>query len=324
MVPAGRLTLSRSFHILCRRADLPEPKALRKPIAAAKFPLAIDTGWTWRNVGGWVPMRWRDEEAGCEVEFETLASKDAAAAAKAGFPGLDTAIVVTSRGWRSMQSACAFAAIVVRVAGGCIDEGEDAVVDPAAALRWARKAIAGGDQAIARQAQEAAAKAAAGGDRPTLLRQALAQFVDAGAAQATIFGDALGLRLGDGKRISASAWRLLQGDGRVLDVSRYATLRGRQVALLHDPQRRKDVDALEKQLDSAGALDEKDLAAALQVLAGWNGDIAITATRWQPTDGVRVSLGNGHAFEFVDAFSGINIAAPPLRFVVRGGQVDLL
>ena len=318
--------MSHSFHVLCRQADLPEPQALRKAIAVAKFPLVIDGDWTWRDTGGWLPMQWNGEDAGCEVEVDSLEDEDAAAAANAGFPGLDTAIAITTRGWRSMQSACAFAAIVARATGGCIDEGDGDVVAAKSALPWARKAITGGDKALAKQAQADAAKAAAAaaGDTPTQLRRALAQFVDAGAVQVMLFGGILGVRLGDGKRISSSAWRLVQGDGVVLDVSRYATIRGQQVALLGDPTRRKEVDALEKQLGRAGGLDAKDLATAEKNLAGWTGDLAITAANWEPGDAVRLSLGNGHALEFVDAFSGITVAVPPLQFIVRGGKADLL
>jgi len=118
-------------------------------LAKAKVPLSFPEEWSWKDQSGWLPMLWRKEESGCEVELEKLSKKEAAAAREAGYLGFDSAIVLTMRGgWDSFQSGAAFGAAIAIATGGCLTEEEGKYISHDAALKWAKQSIAASDKGL--------------------------------------------------------------------------------------------------------------------------------------------------------------------------------
>ena len=111
--------------VLLKSDRLPDVKVFAESVRASEFPLEIDTDWDWASHTGWLPMQWNGKESGCEVDFEPLEEDDVGAAAAAGFDGLDSAVVLTTRGWDSLKVANAIAAWLAQHCNAVVSEDED-------------------------------------------------------------------------------------------------------------------------------------------------------------------------------------------------------
>jgi hypothetical protein len=323
-----------SICILVKRSRLPAPAALHDVLKANALPLSFSPDWKWAGLSGWLPMIWRGAETGCEVELEKLGKKEKTAASKAGYPDLDTAVVLTTRDWPSLQTGSAFAAAIAIAARGCIAEDEGEYLAHDAALAWARDTAASADAALQREAEAAKARAAieAGGDIDGAFEAALSALVGRRITDTLTIGGMLVVTDG-GQRLHGGAWCVLAQDGRRLGPTRYATIRSQQHALLHawgdaelTPEQQREYETLDAQLAPATQHDERDGQAALDEIKSWPGPLMIASVKWiRPgTVGIYFAASGEFGIELVGStMASVSYASPPLGFVLTEQGVSL-
>jgi hypothetical protein len=64
--------MSVDIHVILKKSNLPSPGRWQQAIAESGFPLQIDTDFDPEEFFGFLPCRYRDEEAGFEYSFEPL------------------------------------------------------------------------------------------------------------------------------------------------------------------------------------------------------------------------------------------------------------
>ena len=64
--------MSVDIHVILKKSNLPSPERWQQAIAESSFPLQIDTDFDPEEFWGFLPCRYRDEEAGFEYSFEPL------------------------------------------------------------------------------------------------------------------------------------------------------------------------------------------------------------------------------------------------------------
>jgi hypothetical protein len=326
--------MAHSIGILVMRSRLPAPSALLDVLKTYALPLSFSPDWNWTGLSGWLPMIWRGAETGCEVELEKLGKKERTAVTKAGYPEADTAVVLTTRDWPSLQAGSAFAAAIAVAAHGCIDEGEGEYLAHDAALVWARDTVASADAALQREAEAAKAREAieAGGDIGGAFEAALSALVGRRVSDTLTFGGMLVVTDG-GQRLHGGAWCVLARDGRRLGPMRYAAIRSQQHALLHawgeaepSPDQQREYETLDAQLAPAAQHDEQDGQAALDELKSWPGPLVIASVKWiRPgTVGIYFAAGGEFGIELVGStMASVSYASPPLGFVLTEQGVSL-
>lgn len=320
--------------VMANRKALPSVGDLAAATAGSEFALEIDNDWSWDQHMGWLPMKWRGEESGCEVELAELEAQDAVAAEEAGFPNLDCAIVISTRGWDSLQSGVVFGAVLATIVEGCISEDEDEYLPHTQAMEWARKSVKDADEYQQQEAEADKAKEVAknAGDLEGQLVNALRSFAGQ-TAQFIQVMDSIGVGVPSGQRVSGSNWKLHSGDD-CLDNTRYRSVRARQMDALNrwskelseeeweagnlTESQQKESEALEAALEKAGELDEKDAEAAVAAIESWPDDIKIEEVRWLPPHTVEVvfSGGDGKRVEFIvgGLLATVTVNVPPLSF----------
>ena len=139
--------MAHSISVLVDGSQLPKIKALAEQLETGPHPITLNTEWDWRDQSGWLPMTWRNRDTGCEVDVEPLSQEESGNAAKEGFPDLDTAVVITSRGWGSLRVAVAFSAAVAVMSGGCVSEDDGDYLSHSSVERWAKDTLNSADKA---------------------------------------------------------------------------------------------------------------------------------------------------------------------------------
>jgi len=311
-----------TFLVLVSRGSLPEIAELGSVLRKAKLPLEIKEPWSWKKDSGWLPMTWRKADSGCEVELQKLSKKDAAAAAKAGHSGFDTAVAITTRGWESMQAGVCFGAGLAIAASGCISDDEDSYIGHDVAMRWAKKSLAEADKhaKLAKEQEAARAQAQGSGNMEAGLETALSGLAGAEVKQLLFMLNQLGIVLKDGRRVSGSAWRVVAKDGTAHAQNRYSTIRTRQARLMGGPggaKIEKELGALEKQLEQAESLDEQGSSGAQKEIKAWPDAIRIQSAAWVRPNVITVVFDTGTSIEFAGGMFGETTCVfPPLRYDV--------
>lgn len=329
--------MAHSIGVLVQKARLPSPAALLQLAIHHALPIAFDADWQWGKHLGWLPMTWHGKETGCEIESAKLTKKERSGAVKAGFPDVDTQVIITLRGDLSLQAGTAFAALVAVAAEGCLSEDEDEYRHSDTAIEWARQSILAADEQdrLSAQREEARAAAEKSGNVDGLLRRALSELQGRTVSMKRML-DTIGLQSAKGERISSSTWRIRDGDTE-LNRSRYALARVRQLqryeAWQRDltpaqweageltPSQELEQTELEALLEKSGQLDEQDLQHADAVLQNWPNELVIERiTLSEPSIVTVVFAGHpARAIEFIGGglLASVTIVIPPLRFSVQ-------
>jgi hypothetical protein len=320
--------VAENFAVLSRRERLPDAPTLEAALKKAKLPLRLPEAWSWGADSGWWPMAWRGTESGCEVELEAISRKEKTAAAKAGFPGLDCVVVITVRGWDSLQSGACLCAVLAVESGGCVSPSDGEYMPASAALRWARGVVKEADAALSREAQALVAREAIerSGGAEKSLAAGLAGLEGVSASSLQFMMDRLCLVVDGSARILSAVWQLRSPDGTVLTHGRYAELRDQQMALLRAENPPVDLKAqltlLEDALDAAGEADEAVLVRAPTIVSTWTGQKVVDCRR--DGDRIRVSLENGAQLEFLGrGFSGVSIRLGGVGYSLTNEGVSL-
>lgn len=320
--PVGELTLADTFAVLTKRDRLPEPADLESALRKARLPLRLPESWSWTSDTGWRPMTWRGESSGCEVEIEALSRKDSAAAGRAGFEGLDCAVLITPRGWDSFQSAVCFGAALASETQGCVSEDEGKFLDGKRAFQWARRIVRDSDAAVAREAAQQAAHSAleASGGAHVAFAKELEGLVGSSVSSSQIVMDSIFLVTERAAKIIGPAWKVRTMEGELLEHGRYAALNDAQLEVLSSGEPQLEIDkkleAIEAELDGAARADEAVLALAARVVPEWMGQ-RISSASYDGARTIRIGLENGVEITFVGrGFSGMTLRFGVLSFNV--------
>jgi hypothetical protein len=270
---------------------LPPVATLADAISESEFPLEIDTDWDWGTHSGWLPMHWDGEESGCEVDFEPLEQSEIDAAEVEGFSGLDSVVIITTRGWDSLTVANAFAACLVKMTDGCISEDEDEFLAATDAFEWARRGVEAAEQGKRDEAERAAVNDQVRDNLDDYLKSLLTKLVGRKIAAFGMINDSrLAMRTEDGPSVGGSVWTLQTPD-RNYDVTRFARVKDREDDVLFGlDSTPEDRQLLETELERADQQDEEDKSLAWPLLDKWAEDAAIVEARWLPPHTVEVTL----------------------------------
>lgn len=323
--------MAESIWVLMSSARIPELHAVQGVLQANQLPLDLDAEGSWSGHEGWLPMKWRGEESGCEVEWERkLRKKDAGAAARTGVVGADTAVVVTARGgWESYQSAVSFAAALAITAGGAIADG-DGYVASEDALEWVFGCIASADAAVRRERQASLLRdeIAAAGNLDHVFENLLARLVGVRAKLVPQpFDGSLGLHTSEGPLLRAAAWRLEGVSGKVFDHTRRPMAMARLLTAMGaageapGPEERRAIQTLESELRSGEVLDGKDADAAFAEIGRWPAGLTISELAWERPSVVRLRFEQREGVLLVldgrAPLAEVTVAVSPLRFVLN-------
>lgn len=282
--------MAHSYWVMFQEKRLPSVAALAEAIAASEFPLRIDTDWEWRSHSGWLPMQWREEESGCEVDFEPLKQSDIDAANVEGYAGLDSVVVITSRGWDSLRIANAFVACLVEMTDGCISEDEGEFLAATDALDWARRGVDAAELGKRDEAERAVANDAVRDNLDDYLNSILAKLVGLKINEFLLINeDLLAMHTENGPVVNSSAWKLRTAD-KTYDATRFARVKEREYTMLDGDPTPEDLQLLEKELERADELDEEDKSIAFPLLTSMAGDMTIVEARWLPPRIVEVTF----------------------------------
>jgi hypothetical protein len=312
--------MAHTFWLLANRESLPTAARIKNAFVKAKLPVAFVGRWDW-STGGWLPMHWRKTETGCEVELEKLTKKEIAAARKAGCLGVDAKVVITIRGWDSLKVGVAFAAIVAQLSHGCVSESDNEYVAAEKALKWAKDAIADADkQARLEKVQDKAREIAQAASTDEQLQSALSAMSGLNVKDIRFGMSVLGVVMTNGARISGSAWRVIDRDGKCHAQDRYASIRSRQMDLLSgtaSAAKTKQARALDELLEKAGSEDAAEAISAQAEVATWSKNLRIKSASWQQPNWIRLLFDEGMSIEFVGGMFGeVTCSVPPLTFAI--------
>ena len=322
-----------TFQVLIVRKYLPDMDTLSTILRKAKLPLRLEHPWVWDNDSGWLPMHWRKTESGCEVELEKLTKKEATAAKKAGYSGFDSAVTITTRGWDSLKAGVAFAASLAVASSGCITEDEGEYINAGAAINWAKTVIADADkqQTLEVEWDKAREQAQSAGNIGDELERQLAGLSGAKVKQMHFMFDRLGIRLETGETIHGSAWRIITQDGNLYAQDRYASLRTKQIRLMAasaEPPSTEQENAqaqLDKEIESASKLDEKEAYQAQKEIESWPENIQIVSVIWDRPNRIKVAFDNVSTCLFTGGILGeITCSFPPIRYAITDNEVRLV
>lgn len=314
-----------SMWVHLQRDQLLDVQRFSKSVRDSEFPLTIDTDWDWESHIGWLPAYWDGEESGCEIELESLEREDIESAEAAGFKGLDSAVVLTTRGMDSLNVAIAIAACLAQECDAVVSEDEGQYIAGADVIDWARRGIFSAEQIANEKAQHAGNQGQARAESPdpddadTLLFNSLHEAAGYPITSFMLVGDGLSIQLEGGFDILGRCWRL-HHDGRDYDVTRYRKVRQQQARLLltasDDKDWEKQADALESELEAVRALDHSDMESAFEVLKPLAGQISVSQIEWVSAKTIEVTLSTREKtvieFSTGDYLPGITVRAGEL------------
>ncbi len=276
-----------SFWVLVKSEKLPTPAATAQAIHISDFPLEIDADWDWKELMGWRPMLWNGRDSGCEIECERLGRKDAAAATKAGFPDLDTTLVITTRGSDSLRAASVFAGTVANASGGCVSERDGEYVRPDEVLDWMSSTLDAADSSDALEPQSGCPQELNKGDLVAVLGRLKGK-----VTKLVLVNSRLSMQLDDGCSFLGNSWKLRVAD-KVMVVSRWRTMMQIQTEILlgdgSDKECMEAADAMEADIAKAKALDQQDLDDAYAFLKSVN-NLSVESARLVTPSSIEVAL----------------------------------
>lgn len=284
-----------SCWVLIDKTRLPSVAELAQAIDQSGFPLRIDTDWDWRTHSGWLPAVFSGRESGFEIYFESLTAEAARAARAAGFPTVDSAVVIETRDWDSLRSGAAMAACLVAAGGSCISEDENNYIGADAATAWARTQISEADRLEREAAERAAARESArtAGNADTLLEQWLDELAGQQVIKFMLINEKLCTYFENGGLLSGNVWKLRMAD-ECFEAGRKRKLRDRIPEILgsNDPED-WDMDAYETLIaesEKIGKIDDRDREAAFSRLVPLAGKVEVLSARRQEPHAIELRM----------------------------------
>ena len=248
-------------------------------------------------------MFWNESESGCEIDFETLGHQEAAAAAKAGFPELDTLLAITPRGWDSLKAASVFAGFVAQASGGCVTESDGEYIASEDALGWITNAIRAADDGAELEGRRSPVDPAEHVQEYGAENMAVAlRGLTGNVAKLILINHRLFIHLEDGSSFQGNTWRLRLAD-KVLDVSRWRKMMQIHTEVLlgdgPDKECMKRADAMQEDLAKAKELDDKDMIDAYAFLKAVD-SLSVESARLVSQTSIEVTLSGetGSRLEF--------------------------
>lgn len=272
--------------VLLPRSRLPSAEAWQRAISATGRSLTIDTGVDLTEFEGFLPCGHDGEECGFEYFIEVLDRASLEGAGLAVPREWDTVItLVTRSSYSDLRAACiAAAALSKAVEGGLMEDGAAEIVPAGSCDDWLSRTLAGISASVAESERREALRAEAiTKDAGDLLTSALSAAKGISGIVAVAMGR-LVLTAGTAVRVMGASWQV-SSSGATFDCSRYSALREQQLSLLGSDGALSEgaLDALqgeiEKELDHAGELDERDADLASEYF-GANGSVVLSAARW--------------------------------------------
>ena len=322
-----------SMWVLLQRDRLLDVTRFAESVSASEFPLTIDTDWDWASHIGWLPAYWDGKESGCEVELELLESEDSEAADIAGFKGLDSAVVLTTRGMDSLNVAIAIAACLAQQCDAVVSEDEGQFIAGSDVIDWARRGIVSAEQIESEEAQQdqARAESLVADDGDTLLYNTLNEVAGYPVIKFMLVGDGLAIQLEGGVDMLGRCWRL-HFEGRVYDVTRHRKARQRQAELLlmasDDEDWEEQADAVQSEIEEARTLDQSDMESAFDVLKPLAGQVSVSHVEWASSKTIEVTLSSREkaVIEYTTGayLSSITVRTPELYIDLNDDNVRVI
>jgi hypothetical protein len=317
--------MSHGVAVYLAASSLPPLAKLQQRLKSADLPLSTSESWDWKIDSGWLPMQWRGVESGFEVELGTLDRGEKQALKRAGHVGFDRVVLVTTRGWQSLQCGVCFAAALAEEVGGVISEEEDDFIAASDAVAWARKSVEDADRAMQSEAERDAAVAELKqtGNVEATFRRMLAERVGQPVAQVQLLSGRLLVLLTDRTRIVGKAWTMRFSPGEALEHGHYDAVRAEQMKVLRsdasEEAKSKQVAALEKKLRSAEGKDHKSSSRAEELVGSWVG-ATVVALEHRPGK-LLCSLDGGRQFELSCGGSDFAIGLNGITFRIADDTV---
>lgn len=284
-----------SCWVLIDQTRLPSVAELAQSIDRSGFPLRIDTDWEWTTHSGWLPAAFSGRESGFEIWFESLTAEASRAASAAGFPTVDSAVVIETRDWDSLRSGAAMAACLVAAGGSCISEDENHYIGADAATAWARTQISEADRLEREAAERAAAheSARAAGNADTFLDQWLDELSGQRIVKFMLINEKLCIYIENGGILTGNVWKLRMAD-ECFEAGRKRKLRGRIPEILgsNDPEDwdMDDYDKLLAESEEIGKIDDRDREAAFGRLVPLAGKVEVSSARRQEPHSIEIQM----------------------------------
>jgi len=333
--------MSESMWAVADRKALPSINELVDAVTTSEFELALDSDWSWEGQSGWLPIIWRGNESGCEVELSELRKKDAAAISNAGLQGMDCLIEITPRGWDAYQSCVVFGAILATIGKAVITEDMVKFIASSEAIRWAKDSVHHADkyQKIEEEAFKAKNAAITEGQLDQQLIKKLNTF-NGQTAQIVKNMDRIVVAIPSGEWISGANWRLHAGN-RCFQCTHYSMVSAEQLSVLNQLSVAEEkgetgdqikllwkrFETLKNKLENARVLDKEDKQAAAVEIESWPDKITIMEMSWVPPHTVKVEFSNeGERWlEFIGGGnpSSVQLIIPPLNFDI-GNEIRLV